>query len=1099
MLQAGGVYEPTPPRPQAQTNIDWNTVASGLPEPEPLISQGFTGRPVEVVASRIQPTFTQPEVSDPAFQELYGPVPSAALPMEPEPQISRGYMGRPIEVSATRLPPLPIRGYMPPMEESAEIVSRPPQGMTNGRALQTLTTLGYAAPGEDIAMLGFEQESPVEPAPAEPTPEPAKEEPKPQPWSVGQPFTVTMPDGKTTFTVTNYNKDDIGRGEIRAQDASGRPFQFDSKASTLYKTVKDEYQRKISEIQQAEQATPFNSQIVIGGQTYPARVDTDERGVRQIYYDFGMGAENLAKLPEEQLDLLTEDPENQELRFVPSQTQPTLLQDIREERRKFVQPYVQRVAKTGQDISSMEDVQILKNRLRPKYTEVEGQLLPAISWEYQPTPQSEWMPLGAAESQQMVPKGTSERLAAKANELYGILEERAASINKMQGAQVQSSTEQRLPVIRKELEAARLDLANPAILDKKPIQEKIKLLESEENEALRMLSGAGIGPGGSIIVEGAKSQFGFSRNPDTRQGRLALLADVGLGKTGAQPTMDTLSDFILTDTLPRISTGSLITTPQWRQAVGVIENKLNKIQDYANEAFGSQAYKIMDEPAQFQYFNYSTNRWETEDTGMSMAQAIDEYDNAMTNLRKQWTPENKAAVDLAARRLTGRIKLPGLPVVGNEREAGISSITANIQTPQLIDTTIPGQMATTAESIQLPAPATDVRSPRDTREEKEEVVTAFPLFFVGGGGDPRTNYVEVSRGFNFAERTRLSDSNYNSIVDAYNIRNSVAYAQKNIGRATFQDGGNMTPAAASAATKTIESANKAIVNDADARRAMGNLIFKQFKVLGFEPQGGQQGFTERLEAIREAYAKNDTATVQRLTNELFGPLFLGTNSPAQDNLNSSMLGAALRAKMTTLNKYAGEKGQTVLWDQARGMVSDAIELWKQSALGKASFTKPDGVVVTWFNDPASPNPEMQQSVITTPIATTVMDAAPSMVVKAMDTKGTGAADAVNQEAANQRPIDATLPLMLSNLDYFATEFGTLTDFIEKHADPISTVADKQHVRNLWDLNKELRPQSYKKTRFTNETATSSKIHFANTLLGYNIFSPNRIRTRVPNK
>lgn len=1026
------------------SNIDWRSISSGLSlRPEPLPKSA-----------------------------LYGP-----MPEQP------------------RMPLLPIRGGAQPVGMPMEEPPAPEPIPTP--AIEPVSSVAMQAPIEpappitpQATVATQEQPQPVPLTTEQQQKKAAEEEAKKQEqerikaWRPGQPFSINLADYGGEFTVKNYKFDDkaqdVARTSMVVQNAEGQEFTipYTPETQKVFDTASQQFKSQYNQTRQATAKDDFGATIIVNGEKLPAKITTDANGLPQVIYrtKFGMPVAypNFYQLEEGKT-------------FVSPVDAPSALDQAKQGRQQARQSAIESVRQTGVDYQRTADITQLRQRLIPKYTTTEGDL-PKIEWQYK-TGTDTSIPLAEAEAQGYILPGTANALLQSESGLRQVVAGKVAGMKELQATQSKPKSQADLELIDSKIQAAQKELEGPTITAarKKQLEDDLKTYQSERGEVMNLLSGVGLGPGNTVVSEGGAPTLGFSLNPDTEQGRLALLSYQGEGKPSPQFTRDDWANFIIEGAKESIPTKPMVTTREYKTGTAALTNMLQNIDQAAQEQLGEQAASAWDDDAtEFTYYDTQTGTV-VKKTG-SLTGMVNDYVQASNAYRQSQTPENKQRLLDAAQPLAGTVTMPSLDGESFQLATGSSylrNIANQVYPEQRIDWNLPGRMASTAETVQIKAPERDIRNiARGPKEETPETTTAFTLFFTGG----KTPYTEVNRGFNFAERATLTEENYNTLVDQYNIRNTTDTARKNIGRATFMDGGDLTPAAANAASKSIASANAAIVNNEDARRSVGNLIYKQLKQLGADMPGDMKGFTGTLEQIRQRILKGQST--QDLENILFGSTFMGTNSPAQNKFNGSQLGAAIRGKMESQPNYAGANGQTVLWDQMRGMVADAIQLWKLSASGTSSFKNNAGKTITWFNDPTSSDPASVQSVFTAPIATTVPTAAP-LATK----EGLNAAQAT---AASQTPIDSSLPTTLQNLRDFSTEYGELNKFLAGHSDAVSTVAEQQHKANLWDLNKNIRPETDKNTRFRDDSKNSSVAQFTNTILNYSLLSPYRIRTRLPN-
>lgn len=1120
MLQAGGLYEPTTQKPQAQPNIDWGTVAAGLPEPEPLISRGFTGRPVEVTASRLQPTFEQPEIADPRFQELYGRMPSAPAPTEPEPPMSRAFTFAPVDVSATRLPPLPVRGYMAPPQEEAKITSRVPRGMTDAPVAETPVAMGFAAPGQDIAMLAQEEVPAVEPTPE---PAPAKEEPKP--WQIGQPFQVTLQNNKT-YTVKNYNARaneqgtmSIASPTVTLVDDTGSEYTYRRNvAPQIFEAADQTLQKQLEEAKKASTQDGFNSFVVINNKRVPANIQRDEYGVDRVFYqtkDMPAAAEytNVNELQEGK-------------NFFSPADQPNLLQDVQAQRKNFVAPVMQEVLKVVGGFTRQPSPLEIANSLRPSWgpepTDEEraaGRIFPELTFSYVDPQSGVEMGLEAAVEKGMLSRQAADTILSQASTALSNLEQTARARAEYQSlapkelnqADVQRIQTQRTQAQAELAKANNMPSGTPAEIKARNTaiqnwQDVIKRLDTQLQTTLtsgRQTSGLG----GTTITAAAPSQYAFTLEPLTLEGALDAYS------TGADPrrgdTPWTRNDFaqqIINDAIPNLPAQVVEPQPQFGQSVAALGPRLRQIEVDATDRMGADAPNILDTPIRFEYKDWTKDGIDSEST-MTLREALSDFQQATRIYQEVLSTPGATAeqINMARRQmqqtaqvLSGAyyIQYPGdsseSQYLPTSRDVTMLGKVTDLLIP-IPQTTarIPGQRQTVALEREVKAPDLTITRPSGANPPPTNKVTTFyPLFYRGGDPNDARNYIKADLGFNIMEATRLSDNTYSTLVTNLSPAKSLSYVETIIARAGADDGG-VFPPYESATDGLIKTFNQEIIKDTPESKAMrGEMAKWMHKVmynLGLDVVTDENGFAADLENVYVAVKQNPNVDVNALVQQL-----VNKYAPAMaSQFNKTPIGLNIRS-------VGGEffEGRTpAAIAQGKGMIRDAGLLFAAAARGQTSIKGSYGnqLQVTWL--PEFTSDDTQQSIVTAPPVNKNPNVAPPA------TYADSQANTVSQTDPStgvSKPLEPGVPLLLGKLATMKQPVEALQAFMGRLPgwNNFKNVATRTHIPDMAGRNQN-RDRNDTNTAFNADSEQSMKRVVSNALGLYAMFPKRRLRTMIP--
>lgn len=1139
MLQAGGVY--TPPKVGSQGNVDWNAISSGVAEPEPDIRQGVAMRPVEVVASRQPaPELMQPEIVDPAFQELYGyGMPKGQTIPEPR-ATSYGFGSAVVEPEAPqmRMPLLPVKGAAPKREPAPEamIDTRLPKGMTDvGTGAEGLGPIPSEQP---IAMLEPEAAPKVSPE------EEAKrqEQERIKTWRSGQPFDVDLPNYGGKFTITGYSVDKASQGmaqtSLKLRDPQGAEYSipYTQETKPIFDAASSAYKTQYDQTSKATSGDEYSSTIVVNGQRFPAKITKDQRNLPTIIYRTASG------LPAEYGNFYELEEGST---FISPVDNPGALEQAKQQRQQFAQEIKQAARGVAGNIQGQLTPQDVAARLipvpGPEPTEEDrkaGKFVPSVSFNFI-TDTGDVITVDKAVELGLVHPGVKQALDTSMTQRMAEITERARAREAYQQEAPTTMTEADIERIKNQKDQADTLLAtareelrkDPNNKDKKKqvkdLEDTIVKLSRNLNSALgqgRSVQGAG----GVTVTEGGTTKNVESLVPTSTTGALDIYS------TGAQPgkagevwDMRDVGREAIDAATPNFPSTGIRKDERLNRASQALTNRISEIEQVAMQKMGTAAPDILDMPVTFTYIGYDQNSaGEATQTTMSMRDAITSASAASRNYQKAMSDPNatmeqraKAKSDLQTYHqiLSGRwdIQFPG------ESEPTSFAATGGLE---YLNRTVEYLQATSSPSARIPGTRTSAplektitppqievtRPPSGTNQPPPaNSVSWFPGFNKGATQQGMPSKIKVNSGFNLADMIDVTNGQvFQFAVDKYSPPKSNRTVSDDMGMALGRDDGTLDQSGRQAVSATIAEVNKFMTQPAakEARQEYATIAYRAFSAAGASITHAASGFAAALEEI---YNAPDQATADRLIKKFLVDCGLnkadGTESATHfTTFMNKEIAKKLDAtsSMFPNSKYE-DNNELVLYRQLRASIYDLALLYRNAGVFDSTTTAGTprssllaGVqpTVTWFVDWTQPSGRSGdvQSGITIPAASYDQDMAPVMN-----------ASQAKDESAMNNPLDPTIPRVIATagsevldaakrLNVILFSNGVLNKFIAESED-----GWKRNIGvrggNAYENSMDWRKPEDSLTVFDQDSKQSVAKVFTGSNVLYNLFPAYRIR------
>jgi hypothetical protein len=1143
MMQYANQMQDYASQQRKQPNVDWSQIATQFtPQAE---EQAYTLSPAAAQASTAptlpygaMPTYAAPEVvaevpratmgympqeASPAFAELYGapPTPDTQQMFAYNPQAMAGVSGGmpsfeqpvPQQAQVFKMPPIPIRGAMQqPVEEPMAFSPRPPQGMTDAAPFMTMPVM----PGQELAMA--EQPAKVEETPEQQQKRLAEEQVKA--WRPGNAFEINI--NNTPFVVEQYGSQPGLDNNNNPQDIAirnsktGRVINISQENSEVYNKIIQEYNKRIEQAAPTEEMRDYGHGVNIDGQWLPAKFVTDPNsGIKRlIYKDPEIGDAVYQNLSELEYDPNNPDKSNYRPPAVTGGDPMAELRQAQKSRANWMQPKIQSLSSLSSNVQTKAPIAEVKQNIVMMSAEPlkKGEeSLPAINWGYKT--EDGIISLEQAQKQGIVPPGTLQAVQQSEQQLKSSARSQALAMSQYQQVEPEGIRDvelrnigESLQDIQDELNSTGRYAGNPA-----PSADRITVLDTQKTtlesrrDALRTAtSAATTGPSGTTIVSTGETKRAFSLNPDSEQGALAMLFGAG-GKdeVTVQPTMKDYASLIVDQASSNFTQPvRLNVSPEYKSGIGALSSRLMQIEMDAYDEFGDNAYRVMNMPAKFTYYDYGSGAVQSFDGTLS--KAIDTFTAADAAYRTNPNDATKAAFIEAARPFSGTIEIDGLGSYNPSRSevTSLSDAAGMLQANPVADLSTPGRtVAVSTEAEIKGAPVDVLGAARGSGKTTPPPTPAYPYYYLGPVPAPAKQYVKYDAGFNFYDK--LGDASILTYqMELRTPSTTLKTTQDQLGRSVLSDDGTLDATEQAKFSNAVSNFNtKVIADDIDgkkARSAFAEILYKGLQSVGFGFQSnGFSGFEAQLEGIYRAVRGGATpAAVDRMIQDFMNSNLDNTNRA--QFLRSAMAQSLLQSPSTKnqpnyigsdlITSTSSEKLE--LFNQIMDSLHDAATLFAEAGRNRSLFTNGSGYQITWFADPFSRNADNTQSIITIPTAAKDGLVATSGVAAA--NLATQIESIKNGSAVNTLQTDPTMPAIFFKAPYvFGTAATPIYELWDKVDNDLVAIASRKHQPNMQGLTSWRYDDD--NTNFPNSSKEKVSKSSADALIFGSAFTPKRRR------
>jgi len=1155
MMQYANQMQDYASQQRKQPNVDWSQIATQFtPQAEeqaytlsPLAAQASTGPALPYGA---MPTYAAPEVvadvpratmgympqeASPAFAELYGapPTPDTQQMFAYNPQAMAGVSGGmpsfeqpvPQQAQVFKMPPIPIRGAMQqPVEEPMAFSPRPPQGMTDAAPFMTMPVM----PGQELAMA----EQPVEtPAKVEETPEQQQKriaEEQAKAWRPGNAFEVNI--NNIPYVIEQYGtrpgldrKNNPEAISIR-NPQTNRVISIDP-TNQYYNQIIEEFDNRISKASSSEEMKDYGHSVLVDGRWLPAKfVGDPNTGIqRMVYKDPDLGDVVYQNLSELQYDPNNPDEGNYRPPVTTTGDPMSELREAQQSRRAFLKPKLESVYGAARDVTTTAPIAEVKQNIVIQSTnpvDTGKESIPSINWGYKT--QDGIISLDEAEKRGIVPSGTLASVQASEKELKNTVRQQALAMSGYQEVEPQGMRDAQLSRIEESLTAIQAELDN---VDSPPTAERITELnrtkadlQSTRDRLLASTASATRGPGGTTIIEGGATQRAFTLDPNTVQGALAIMFGAGVGTPGkdevtVQPTMDDYAALVVDSASKKFTEPVRLRTQQaYKTGVGALSSRLQQIESDAVDELGDQAYKVMDMPAKFDYFDYDSRSWQSFDGTLN--EAIDNFTLADKAYKSNPNSMNKSLLLAAAKPLSGKISIEGIGTYdpSTAEQIALANAPSMMQAQPVTDYSIPGRTATVSAQAEIKAAPVDVT--RDARERTDTTasVPVYPYIYVGGAVNDAGSYKKYDGSFNVYEQINTTPQNYDVQVGLRTPAKARGTAQDMVARSMLKDNGVAEGQEVQAVTQSIDKFNQEIVKP-EARAARG--VFAQIFYSGLEKLGynisranGYSGFESMLNDIYLAAQRSPEEGKNALDRFMKSNFLDNTSNSGARNARADLYRTSLVQSIiqsfrgptadTVQGSYSGNltaipgKAKIQLFDQIVESGYELGRLFYEAGRNRSSFTNDNYKKITWIINPFDTT-TTNQSVVTMPTVLRSETANPALINYATQQ---GISGGTSEGSARTLPMnsDPTLPVLLRDVSSLVGNYmQPLYDFWKKADDAIVSRARANHRENMWENATGIRTTEDRKTRFNEGSQKVVSQSSIDALILGSVFPQNRVR------